>query len=46
MEAHQSDEVRRIIAEQVACVDVRVIGEFADAEWRVDPPGKDDTSIR
>ncbi|WP_017941037.1 MULTISPECIES: antibiotic biosynthesis monooxygenase [unclassified Thioalkalivibrio] len=46
MEAHQPENVRRIIAEQAACVDVRVVGEFADAEWRVDPPGKDDTSIR
>ncbi|WP_018868543.1 MULTISPECIES: antibiotic biosynthesis monooxygenase [unclassified Thioalkalivibrio] len=43
MEAEQADSVRRIIEEQATCVDVRVIGEFADAEWRVDPPGSDDT---
>ncbi|WP_018137811.1 MULTISPECIES: antibiotic biosynthesis monooxygenase [unclassified Thioalkalivibrio] len=45
MEADQPDHVRRIIAEQAACVDVRVIGEFEDAEWCVDPPAMDDTSI-
>ncbi|WP_017926069.1 antibiotic biosynthesis monooxygenase [Thioalkalivibrio sp. HL-Eb18] len=46
MEADQPENVRRIIAEQAACVDVRVIGEFADPEWRVDPPGTDDTTHR
>lgn len=37
MEATPSDEVRRIIREQAEFVDVRVIGEFADPEWVVEP---------
>jgi heme-degrading monooxygenase HmoA len=37
MEAKPSDEVRRIIAEQAEFVDVRVIGEFEDPDWVVDP---------
>ncbi|WP_038051230.1 antibiotic biosynthesis monooxygenase [Thioalkalivibrio sp. ALJ1] len=44
MEADQPDDVLRIIAEQAACVDVRVIGEFEDPAWYVDPPGADDAS--
>ena len=37
MESQQPEAVRRIIAEQAEFVDVRVIGEFEDAEWVVDP---------
>ena len=37
MEASPSDEVRRIISEQAEFVDVRVIGEFEDPEWVVEP---------
>ena len=37
MEANQSELVRDIIVEQARFVDVRVIGEFEDAEWIVDP---------
>ena len=37
MEASPSDEVRRIIREQAEFVDVRVIGEFEDPEWIVEP---------
>lgn len=38
MEADPSDEVRRIISEQAEFVDVRVIGEFDDPDWVVNPP--------
>lgn len=38
MEAHPAAEVRRIIAEQAEFVDVRVIGEFEDPDWIVEPP--------
>jgi heme-degrading monooxygenase HmoA len=37
MEARGDEEVRRIIAEQAEFVDVRVIGEFDDAQWVVLP---------
>jgi heme-degrading monooxygenase HmoA len=37
MEAKPSDEVRRIITEQAEFVDVRVIGEFEDPDWVVEP---------
>jgi len=37
MESTPSDEVKRIIAEQAAFVDVRVIGEFEDPDWIVNP---------
>ena len=37
MEANPSAEVRRIIAEQAEFVDVRVIGEFEDPDWVVNP---------
>lgn len=37
MESNPSDKVRRIIAAQAEFVDVRVIGEYEDAEWVVDP---------
>jgi heme-degrading monooxygenase HmoA len=37
MEAGQSDVVRDIIAEQARFVDVRIIGEFQDPEWVVEP---------
>lgn len=41
MEARQPDAVREIIKEQAEFVDIRVIGEFADAEWVVAPGGAD-----
>jgi heme-degrading monooxygenase HmoA len=37
MEAHPAEDVRRIIAEQAEYVEVRVIGEFEDPEWVVEP---------
>ena len=37
MEANPSAEVRRIIAEQAEFIDVRVIGEFEDPDWIVNP---------
>lgn len=37
MEGHRPERVRRIIAEQAAFVDVRLIGEFEDPEWVVEP---------
>ena len=37
MEAVKDTEVDRIIAEQAEFVDIRVVGEFEDAEWIVNP---------
>jgi len=37
MEAHPSEEVRRIIATQAEFVDIDVIGEFEDPDWVVEP---------
>ena len=37
MEASPSEEVRRIIREQAEFVEVRVIGEYEDPEWIVEP---------
>jgi heme-degrading monooxygenase HmoA len=37
MEANPSTEVQRIIAEQAEFVDVKVIGEFEDPDWIVNP---------
>ena len=37
MEASPSSEARRIIARQAEFVDVRVIGEFEDPDWIVEP---------
>jgi heme-degrading monooxygenase HmoA len=37
MESQSSQQVRDIIAEQARFVDVKVIGEFDDAEWVVEP---------
>ena len=37
MEASPSEEVQRIIREQAEFVEVRVIGEFEDPEWVVEP---------
>ncbi len=37
MEANENEVVRDIIAKQSRICDVRVIGEFEDAEWIVDP---------
>lgn len=42
MEGSPSREAKRIIAEQAEFVDVRVIGEFEDAEWIVEPEGRPD----
>ncbi|MAT84891.1 MAG: antibiotic biosynthesis monooxygenase [Gammaproteobacteria bacterium] len=39
MESRTSQAVRDIIAEQAQFVEVRVIGEFEDAEWVVEPGG-------
>ena len=38
MEENPSAEVQRIIAGQAEFVDVRVIGEFEDPDWVVNPP--------
>lgn len=37
MEMQPTSEVQRIIREQAEFVDVRIIGEFEDAEWIVTP---------
>jgi hypothetical protein len=37
MEARGDETVARIIAEQAEFVDIRVVGEFEDAEWEVTP---------
>ena len=37
MEGQQNARVREIIAEQAKFVDIRVIGEFEDPEWVVEP---------
>lgn len=37
METSPSDAARNIIAEQAEFVDVRVIGEFEDPDWIVEP---------
>jgi len=37
METTSSDEVQRIIARQAEFVDVKVIGEFEDPAWVVEP---------
>ncbi len=37
MESQQPEAVRSIIQEQAEFVEVRVIGEFEDAEWVVNP---------
>ena len=39
MEASPSDAVQRIIQEQAEFVEVRVIGEFEDPDWVVEPTG-------
>jgi heme-degrading monooxygenase HmoA len=38
MESRHDERVRTIIAAQAEFVDIEVIGEFEDAQWRVDPP--------
>ncbi len=38
MEREPAEEVERIIASQAPFVDIRVVGEFEDPEWTVDPP--------
>lgn len=42
MEKNPSQEVKRIIAEQAEFVDVRVIGEFEDPQWIVEPGSRPD----
>ncbi len=37
MEASPSDTVKSIIASQAPFVDIRVVGEFDDAQWVVEP---------
>jgi len=37
MEASPSDTVKSIIASQAPFVDIRVIGEFDDPQWVVEP---------
>ena len=37
MESNPSKEVRKIIAGQAEFVDIRVIGEFEDPDWVVNP---------
>ncbi len=37
MEASPSDTVKAIIASQIPFVDIRMVGEFDDAEWVVEP---------
>jgi len=39
MESRPDERVRQIIAGQAEFVDVRIIGEFADAEWIVEAGG-------
>ncbi|MDZ7645520.1 MAG: antibiotic biosynthesis monooxygenase [Woeseiaceae bacterium] len=38
MEARPDEAVRRIVAEQAEHVDIRVVGEFEEPEWVVEPP--------
>lgn len=40
MEAATPERVRAIIAEQAQFVEIRVIGEFDDPEWVVEPGGR------
>jgi hypothetical protein len=42
MEAHPSEEVRRIIAAQAEFVDINVIGECEDPDWVVEPDRQSD----
>ena len=37
MEASPSDTVKAIIASQVPFVDIRIVGEFDDPQWVVEP---------
>jgi heme-degrading monooxygenase HmoA len=39
MEANPAADVRRIIAAQAEYVEVRIIGEFEDPDWAVEPRG-------
>lgn len=40
MEGNLPHDAKRIIAEQAEFVDVRVIGEFEDPDWIVEPDGR------
>lgn len=44
METHPNEQVRAIIADQAEFVDIRVIGEFEDAEWEVIPTAMEHSS--
>lgn len=37
MEGNRPENVKRIIAEQAAFVDVRIVGEFEEPDWVVEP---------
>ncbi len=37
MEGDRPENVKRIIAEQAAFVDVRIVGEFEEPDWVVEP---------
>lgn len=37
MEGNRPETVKRIIAEQAEFVDVRIVGEFEDPDWVVEP---------
>lgn len=41
MESVKDEDIRKIISEQAEFVEIRVIGEFEDAEWVVLPGEKD-----
>jgi len=37
MEGNRAETVKRIIAEQAEFVDIRIVGEFEDPDWVVEP---------
>lgn len=39
-EAQRDPRVQEILDSQSECVDIRVVGEFEDPEWVVEPPGR------
>jgi hypothetical protein len=43
MDGAPGEQIGRIIDSQAEFVRIRVIGEFDEAEWRVDPPGLNPT---
>ncbi len=42
MESTPNERVQEIIAAEAEHVDIRVVGEFEDPEWVVEPPAADD----